>query len=86
MFEPDDIISCTQLPRLYAFLPDDSVLDVWFGRNMSDLLCFINHETDVGPVYYRWSGGLFASDALRIRLHYTAILGVVTAMGDDVLL
>ena len=42
---------------------------------MSDLLCFINHRTDVGP----------AKDALRIRLDYAVILGVVMAItaADD---
>ena len=60
------MISRTQLSCLYALLLDNSVLNVWAGRVMSDLVCFINYGMDVGPVCYRWSGGLFTSDALRI--------------------
>ena len=86
LFEPDDMISCTQLPCLYALLEDNSILDVWAGKDMSDLVCFISHGTDMGPVYYRWSVGLFALYALRTRLNYTLVLGVETAMGDDGLL
>ena len=40
LFEPDEMISCMQLPCLCALLSDSSVLDVWAGRVMSNLVCF----------------------------------------------
>ena len=84
LFEPDDTISyITQLPCLYALLPDNSVLNVWFGRDMSDLVCLDINRTDMGPVYCQWSVGLFASDTLQIRLDNPVVLRVVTAMGNN---
>ena len=83
-FEPDDMISCiTQFPCLYALLPDNSVLNVWFERDMSDLVCLVIKGTDMCPVYCWWSVGLFALDTLRIRLDNPVVLRVVTAMGNN---
>ena len=83
LFESDDMISCiTQLPRIYALLPEDAILNVWFGRDMSDRVCLVIRGTDMGPVYCRWNVGLFASDALRIRMDNPVVLRVVSAMGN----
>ena len=75
LVESDNMILCiTQLPRLYALLPEDSILNVWFGRDMSDLVCLVIRGTDMGHVYCRWNVGLFASDALQIRMDNPIVL------------
>ena len=54
LFESDDIISCvTQLPRLSALLPENSVLSVLLERDVSDLVCFVLKGTAMVPVYHR---------------------------------
>ena len=78
LFKSDDMISCImQLPRLYALLPEDSIPNVWFGRDMSDQVCLVIRGMDMGPVYCRWNVGLFASDALQIRMDNPVVLRVV---------
>ena len=48
LFETDDMISCTQLLRLYALLPDNSVLNVCFGRDLP--ACLNINRTDMDSV------------------------------------
>ena len=60
-------------------LPENSVLNVWFGMDMSDLVCLVIKGTDMGHVYCRWSAGLFALDTLAIRLDNPVVLRVVTS-------
>ena len=49
LFEPDDMILCTQFPRLYALLPEKLVLNVCFGRDL--LACLFLYGMDMGFVY-----------------------------------
>ena len=49
LFGPDDMILCTQLPSLYALLPEKSVLNVCIGRDL--LACLFLNGTDMDFVY-----------------------------------
>ena len=73
-------------PGPRRILLENSILNVWFWRDMLDLVCLVIKGTDMGPVHCRWSVGLFASDALRIQLDNPVILRVVTVMGNNGLL
>ena len=75
------MILCTQLLRLYALLPEKSVLNVCFGGDL--LACLFLNVTGLGSVYCKWSVRLFTSDAVWIQLDHTVILRVVTVMGNN---
>ena len=58
LIELDDMILCMQLLRLYALVPEKSVLNMCFGRDL--LACLFLNGTDMGSVYCKWSVRLFA--------------------------
>ena len=59
LFEPDDISCIMRVPRLCAWLTEDSVLRVWFEGDGPELVCLVIKETYVGPVCRQWNVCLF---------------------------